>query len=246
MASPVALVQLQGVSKQYGRGPTAVQALRDVDLEIGAGEMVALMGPSGSGKSTLMHILGLLDRPTSGVYRLAGQDMTVLSGRAAASLRGNRIAFVFQGIHLLPSLNALRNVELPMVYARWPGRTRAERARQALEGVGLWPLARRFPAQMSGGQAQRVAVARASAPTPQLLLADEPTGALDRRSGRAVLALFQQLHSRLGLTVVLVTHDPYVAQHTQRIVHLEDGRITGDEPVRERLTAEPENEGDGR
>lgn len=233
-------MRLKGVTKRYGRGPAAVDALTGIELEIGRGQMVAVMGPSGSGKSTLMHVLGLLDRPSGGTYLLGGQDVSRLSSRGAASLRGSRVAFVFQGIHLLPSLSALRNIELPLAYARAPMGQRVASARVALERVGLAELAQRFPAQMSGGQAQRVAIARAVAPGPQLLLADEPTGALDRRSGNTVLALFQELHRTLGLTVVLVTHDLFVAEHSARIVRMEDGRIVSDEPVAQRRLAEAE------
>lgn len=232
------LARLQGIRKSYGRGPAAVEALAGIDLEIRQGEMVALVGPSGSGKSTLMHVLGLLDRASAGTYTLAGDDVTRLSGRAAARLRGSRVAFVFQAIHLLPSLTALGNVELPMAYARQPRGSRQERALAALQRVGLPHLAHRYPSAMSGGQAQRVAIARAVATGPRLLLADEPTGALDRRSGRTVLALFQELHRSSGLTVVLVTHDPLVAQHAERIIQMEDGRIIGDVSVADRLLAE--------
>lgn len=244
MSNSDILVRLQGVTKQYGRGPATVQALRGIDLEIRRGEMVALVGPSGSGKSTLMHVLGLLDRPTAGTYHLAGQDVSRLSSKMAARLRGSRVAFVFQAIHLLPSLSALGNIELPLVYGRVARSERAKLAREALERVGVPELARRRPSAMSGGQAQRVAIARAVAPGPELLLADEPTGALDQKSGRSVLALFQELHRRLGLTIVVVTHDPMVARHTERIVQMEDGQIVGDSPVADRIlagTEEPEH-----
>ena len=229
------LAELFDVSKRYGSGPATVEALRQVNLTIQPGEMIALMGPSGSGKSTLMHILGLLDRPTAGRYTLRGEDMTRLSPGRVARLRGSRIAFVFQGIHLLPRLKAVTNVELPLGYARLPGKERRRRALAALEAVGVGTLSGRYPNQMSGGQAQRVAIARAIAPEPDLLLADEPTGALDRRSGRVVLALFQELHRRTGLTIILVTHDELVARHAERIVTMEDGQIVSDLPVTDRL-----------
>jgi len=235
------LVQMRGITKSYGRGAAAVQALAGIDLEIRRGEMLALVGPSGSGKSTLMHVLGLLDRATGGTYRLGDRDVTRLGGPAAARLRGSRVAFVFQGIHLLPSLTALGNIELPMAYGRQPKGERRRRAREALERVGLPHLAHRYPGAMSGGQAQRVAVARAVAAGPEILLADEPTGALDRRSGRTVLALVQELHRTFGLTIVIVTHDPNVAAHAERIIQMEDGRITSDTPVRDRLFAEAED-----
>jgi putative ABC transport system ATP-binding protein len=231
------LIEMRGIAKRYGSGPAAVMALAGVDLDVGHAEMVALLGPSGSGKSTLMHILGLLDRPSDGRYRLGGVDVTRLRGGRASRLRGSRVAFVFQAIHLLPGLTALANVELPLAYARMPRAARRERARRALEQVGLGHLAARYPNQLSGGQAQRVAIARAIAPGPQLLLADEPTGALDRRSGETVLGLFQDLHRRLGLTIITVTHDPVVAQHAERAIRLEDGRIVADEAVVGRLRA---------
>jgi ABC-type lipoprotein export system ATPase subunit len=227
-------VEVRGLVRRYGQGEAAVLALRGVDLTVHRGEMVALMGPSGSGKSTLMQILGLLDRASEGSYRLAGRDVARLGSRAAAELRGRRIGFVFQGIHLLPRLTALGNVELPMAYARMPAAERRRRAQETLQRLGLAHLTHRLPAQMSGGQAQRVAVARAVAPGPDLLLADEPTGALDRASGREVLRLFQELNEGMGLTILLVTHDPFVARHARRIVELEDGRIVGDRVVEDR------------
>lgn len=232
-----ALIQIKDLSRSYGTGEATVHALRGISVTINPGEMVALMGPSGSGKSTLMNILGLFDRPTSGTYQLGGQDMTRLSGRQQATYRGRRIAFVFQGIHLLPRLTALANVELPMSYARMSSGTRRQAALKALELLDVAHLKDRFPSQMSGGQAQRVAIARAIAPGPDLLLADEPTGALDRKSGELVLQAFQQLHEETGVTIVIVTHDPLVGQHAERIVSLEDGQITGDQPVADRLIA---------
>lgn len=229
------LVEVHGLTRQYGEGDATVSALAGIDCTIARGEMVALMGPSGSGKSTFMQILGLLDRPTSGTYLLSGQDVSRLASRAASRLRGRRVAFVFQGIHLLPRLTALANVELPLLYARVPSATRRKRALESLDKVGVSHLASRIPAQMSGGQAQRVAIARAIATEPGLLLADEPTGALDRASGRGVLGVFQALNDSVGLTVVMVTHDPFVAQHARRILELEDGRIVGDHTVEDRI-----------
>ena len=231
------LIEVRDLRRRYGQGDAAVEALRGVDLDVRRGEMVALMGPSGSGKSTLMHILGLLDRPSGGSYRLEGRDVGRIGSRGAAEIRGRSIAFVFQGIHLIPRLSLLKNVELPMAYARIAQDERRRRAAESLAGVGLLGLAQRLPSQVSGGQAQRAAIARAVAPGPDLLLADEPTGALDRRSGRDVLAIFQELNRNLGLTVVLVTHDPHVARHAQRLIELEDGRIVADEPVADRLQA---------
>jgi len=232
------VIEAKGLMRQHGQGDAAVQAINGIDLVVKQGEMVALMGPSGSGKSTLMQILGLLDRPTKGSYHLAGKDVSRLTKGESANLRGRRIAFVFQGIHLLPRLSAIRNVELPMVYARFSAEERQKSAQESLARVGLAHLATRRPTQLSGGQAQRIAIARAVAPGPDLLLADEPTGALDRASGRAVLALFQQLNQDLGLTIVIVTHDPLVGRHAKRIVELEDGRIITDRPVDDRILAQ--------
>jgi len=229
------LIEVRGLRRLYGQGESAVLALDGVDLDVPAGEMVALMGPSGSGKSTLMHVLGLLDRPTGGTYRLGGRDVGRIGSRAAAALRGRRIAFVFQGIHLIPRLSLLGNVELPMLYARMPVAERRRRAEESLGRVGIAHLGHRMPSHVSGGQAQRAAIARAVAPGPDLLLADEPTGALDRRAGQDVLAIFQELNRELGLTVAMVTHDPYVAQHAERIVQLMDGRVVADRPVADRL-----------
>ncbi|MCY0879310.1 MAG: ABC transporter ATP-binding protein [Firmicutes bacterium] len=231
------MIEIQDLTRRYGEGEATVHALRGISLTIGRGEMVALMGPSGSGKSTLMNILGLFDRPTSGQYRLNGQDMTRLTSRQQAQFRGRRIAFVFQGIHLLPRLTALANVELPMAYARMPASVRKKAALEALERLGVAHLKDRYPTEMSGGQAQRVAIARAIAPGPDLLLADEPTGALDRKSGELVLQAFQELHDATGVTILLVTHDPFVAQHAERIIALEDGQVIDDRPVADRLVA---------
>lgn len=232
-----ALISVKDLTRRYGEGDATVHALRGVSLTVAAGEMVALMGPSGSGKSTLMNVLGLFDRPSSGSYFLNGQDMLRLTGRQQAAYRGRHIAFVFQGIHLLPRLTALANVELPMSYARMSSRVRREAAMNALNLLGVAHLKDRYPSQLSGGQAQRVAIARAIAPGPDLLLADEPTGALDRKSGELVLQAFQQLHEDTGVTVVIVTHDPVVGQHAARIISLEDGQIIDDRPVVDRIVA---------
>ncbi len=234
-ASP--LIEVRKLERRYGQGEAAVQALRGVDLDVQRGEMIALMGPSGSGKSTLMHILGLLDRPSAGSYRLGGRDVSRIGSHEAAELRGRRIAFVFQGIHLIPRLTLAKNVELPMLYARMPAPERRKRVSESLARVGLEQLERRMPNQVSGGQAQRVAIARAVAPGPDLLLADEPTGALDRSAGREVLGIFQELNQALGLTVAVVTHDPFVARHAQRLIEIEDGRVVSDRPVEDRLLA---------
>jgi len=239
------LIEVKDLSRRYGEGEATVHALHDVNLSIHAGEMIALMGPSGSGKSTLMSILGLFERPTNGSYTLNGRDMTHLSARQQAEFRGRRIAFVFQGIHLLPRLTAIANVELPMAYARIPAARRREQAMHALELLGVEKLKDRYPSQMSGGQAQRVAISRAIAPGPDLLLADEPTGALDRKSGQLVLQAFQQLHQAIGVTIVIVTHDPLVGQHAERMIALEDGQVLDDHPVTNRLIATTEISSEG-
>ena len=202
----------------------AVHALRGIDLEVARGEFVALVGPSGSGKSTLMAILGCLDSPTAGAYSLDGQSVEGLTGSALARIRNEKVGFVFQTYNLLPKSTVARNVELPMLYAGIGGRERRERSLALLEKVGIPEKANRLPAELSGGQRQRVAIARALANGPALLLADEPTGALDSKTGAEVLGLFQELH-RQGHTVVLVTHDPAIAALAERRVELYDGLV---------------------
>lgn len=228
-------IELKELARRYGQGDATVHALRNINLTIHKGEMVALMGPSGSGKSSLMNILGLFDRASGGSYTFSGQDMLRLSAKQQAAFRGHRIAFIFQGIHLLPRLSAIANVELPMGYARISPSRRRPMALKALERLGVASLKDRYPSQISGGQAQRVAIARAIAAGPDVLLADEPTGALDRKSGELVLGAFQSLHEELGVTIIIVTHDSHVAQHAERIISLEDGQIAGDTPVANRL-----------
>jgi len=218
------IVAIDGLTKVYGGNGTAVHALRGIDLSISAGEFVALIGPSGSGKSTLMAIIGCLDSPTAGTYALDGQRVDGLSGSALAKIRNEKIGFVFQNYNLLPKASVLRNVELPMLYAGVGGRERRERAMELLAKVGIADKARQLPAALSGGQKQRVAVARALANRPKMLLADEPTGALDSKTGHEVLALFQELH-RNGNTVVLVTHDPSIAALAGRRVEIHDGLV---------------------
>ncbi len=216
------LIEARGLVKRYTVGEAAVLALDDVDCRIAEGEMVAILGASGSGKSTLMHLLGCLDRPDRGSYVLAGEDVSRMSSGRLAEVRNRRIGFVFQSFNLLPRLSALDNVALPLVYA---GRSDARaRAREALETVGLGDRVRHAPNQLSGGQRQRVAIARALVTDPAILLADEPTGNLDSRSGAEILELFGQLNAS-GRTVILVTHDPSVASHCRRELHLKDGRV---------------------
>ncbi|AEE45002.1 ABC transporter ATP-binding protein [Cellulomonas fimi] len=223
-ADPV--IELAGVRKTYRTGTVEFEALRGVDLRIDAGEYVAVMGPSGSGKSTLMHILGCLDVATSGTYRLAGEDVEQLDEADLADIRNRRIGFVFQQFHLLPSLSAWRNVELPLVYGQVPAPERRARAVAAMERVGLGDRLDNRPGELSGGQQQRVAVARALVGEPDLLLADEPTGNLDSVSTRDVLALLDELHAQ-GRTIVLITHEEDVAQRAQRVVRVLDGLVRG-------------------
>jgi putative ABC transport system ATP-binding protein len=222
------VIELESVRKVYGIGTIEVEALRGVSLSITQGEYVAIMGPSGSGKSTLMHILGCLDVPTSGRYLLAGEDVSTMDEVELAEVRNRRIGFVFQQFNLLPSMNALRNVELPLSYAAVSREERRRRAHDALDRVGLGDRVDHRPGELSGGQQQRVAVARALASDPALLLADEPTGNLDSTATEDVLALFEQLHAQ-GRTVVLITHEAEVAERAARVIRIRDGQIASDE-----------------
>jgi len=227
----VALAELDGVTKLYGSGSATVAALAGVDLRIEPHDFVAIMGPSGSGKSTAMHILGCLDLPTSGTHRFLGADAARLSRDQRALVRRRYLGFVFQRFHLLPGTSALDNVELPLLYRTPDAALRRERARRALASVGLAPRAEHSPAELSGGEQQRVAIARAIVGEPMLLLADEPTGNLDSQSRREILALLQELRRRLGLAIVLVTHDAEVAAWAARTVHFADGRLRREGPA---------------
>jgi len=227
----VPVIEVEGLSKTYRLGDVLVEALREVSLTIRRGEYLAVMGPSGSGKSTLMNILGCLDRPTAGVYRLDGEKVDTLGRDALAAIRSRKIGFVFQGFNLLPRMTALENVELPMLYDSLPAEKRMERARSALDSLGILDRERHLPTQMSGGQQQRVAIARAIVNSPSLLLADEPTGNLDTTTSAEILSVFRGLNEERGITIVLVTHDPEVGRGARRIVRFRDGRIVGDEAV---------------
>jgi putative ABC transport system ATP-binding protein len=224
------VIEVADVTKIHRGGEVSVQALRGVSFVVRESEFIAIMGPSGSGKTTLLGILGCLDRPTEGSYKLGGDEVTRLSETRRARVRGQRIGFVFQAYNLLPRSTALKNVELPMVYAGVPSRPRRARALQALADVGLAERANHRPAQMSGGEQQRVAVARALVMEPSVLLLDEPTGNLDSKSAEEVLAILDRLHGA-GATIVLVTHSTEVAERASRIVRFADGLIVADEPV---------------
>ena len=217
-------VRLEAVDKIYRADKVETVALNAVNLDIAAGEFISIMGPSGSGKSTLLNVLGLLDAPTQGAVFLDGAPIAGLGDRPMARLRNREIGFIFQSFHLIPDLNALDNVQIPLLYRDIPGHIRGEMARIALERVGLAARMHHFPSQLSGGQQQRVAIARAIVGTPRLLLADEPTGNLDSRMGEEIMQILEEYNRDAGVTVVMVTHDQRLADRTQRIVRLFDGR----------------------
>jgi len=228
------LIVLEQVTKNYRVGSEIVHALRGVDLVIEPNEYVAIMGPSGSGKSTLMNILGCLDWPSSGRYLLDGTDVSILDDAALARIRNQKIGFVFQTFNLLPRATALKNVELPLIYAGIPADERRERAQAALASVGLGDRIRHKPPELSGGQRQRVAIARALVTRPSIILADEPTGNLDSKTGAELMELFEHIW-RENNTVILVTHEEEIAQHARRIIRIRDGRIESDMPTDSRV-----------
>jgi putative ABC transport system ATP-binding protein len=221
------LVRIRGVEKYFTRGSERIDVLKGVDLEIGAGRFIALMGPSGSGKTTLLNLLGGLDTPSAGTIEVGGTTTTHLGAAALSKWRARHIGFVFQLYNLLPVLTAEKNVELPLLLTNLSGAERRKRVAVALKAVGLSDRARHYPRQLSGGQEQRVGIARAIVTDPTLLLCDEPTGDLDRKSGDEILDLLQALHRDYGKTIVMVTHDPHAAMRAERTVHLDKGVLTG-------------------
>ncbi len=223
------MIEIKDVTKTYKVGEETVHALDGINLHVDEGEMVAIMGPSGSGKSTLMAILGCLDLPTSGKYLIDGQDTSGMKENRLAAIRAHKIGFVFQQFNLLPRTSALENVMLPLTYNGTRGTNKEFQAKETLNVVGLGDRMYHHPNQLSGGQQQRVAIARALVNSPTILLADEPTGNLDSKTGNEIMALFQQLHQSKGQTVIYVTHDLFIARHTNRIIHLMDGKIVKDE-----------------
>jgi putative ABC transport system ATP-binding protein len=231
------VIRIERVSKVYRTGDITVHALRALSLSVRHGEFVAIMGPSGSGKTTLMNIIGCLDRPTKGQYFLEGVDVSTMGRAALADTRNKRVGFVFQSFNLVPRTSAVENVELPLLYAGVGAAERLRRAKAALAEVGLSDREKNMPSQLSGGQQQRVALARSLVNNPSIILADEPTGALDTRTSVEVMDIFQRLNRDRKLTVIVVTHEPDVARYAQRIIHVRDGRISSDEPVLERSIA---------
>jgi len=230
------MLQVTNLVKVYQTDKIAVTAVKGVSFNIETGSFVSIMGPSGSGKSTLMNILGCLDTPTEGQYFLEGVDVSRMTEKELARIRNIKIGFVFQAFNLLPRITCLRNVELPMIYAGVKEKARKRRAMEALEKVGLANRAHHLPSEISGGQRQRVAIARALVNNPSIIMADEPTGNLDSRSGEEIMGIFQELN-REGVTIILVTHEPEIAKHTQRILYFRDGKLKDDQTISEPLKA---------
>jgi putative ABC transport system ATP-binding protein len=237
-----AVIEIRNLSKDYRVGNVVVHALKGVSLEIERGDFVAIMGPSGSGKSTLMNVLGCLDKPDSGTYKLDGGVVNELDRDRLAEIRNNKIGFVFQQFNLLHRTSAVENVELPLLYSDVTSRDRHARAVRALKSVGLERFARNHPTQLSGGQQQRVAIARALVNSPRILLADEPTGALDSRTGIEIMSIFQDLNRDSGITLVVVTHDKDIASYANRNIHFKDGRLVKDVLINQPRQAEAELE----
>lgn len=231
------MIEIKNLNKIYKNGKIEVHALKDINLTIEDSEFLSIMGPSGSGKSTLMNILGFLDRPSNGIYKLDGEEISNLDDDQLATLRNKKIGFIFQSFNLIPKLNAFKNVELPMIYAGVNSKMREEIAIKALEKVGLKERMYHNPNELSGGQRQRVAIARSLVNNPTVLFADEPTGNLDSKSSKEVMGIFQQLNDE-GVTIVMVTHELDIAQHTKRMIVCKDGEIIKDERVKDRIIVE--------
>lgn len=233
MAEATPLMHLSGITKNFFIGtPNELHVLKGIDLKVYEGEFVAIVGQSGSGKSTLMNIIGALDRPTAGEYDLDGIDVIKAKDAELSKIRNQKIGFVFQTYNLISKTNAIKNVEMPMLYGNVPGAQRVKRAKELLELVGMEDRMKHLPEELSGGQKQRVAIARAMAMNPSIILADEPTGALDSQTGRLVMDIFHKLHKEQGKTIILITHSPELAEETQRVITIKDGLITGERPGR--------------
>lgn len=228
------MIKIENLKKVYQTGNIHVEALKNINLEVHEREFVSIMGPSGSGKSTLMNILGCLDKPTEGIYKLDGESVQDMNDNELAVIRNRKIGFIFQSFNLIPRISALKNVELPMIYAGVPAKERKERAIKALERVGLKERMDHKPNELSGGQKQRVAIARSLVNDPSVIFADEPTGNLDTKSGNEIMGIFQQLNEE-GVTIIMVTHEPDIAQHTKRMIVCRDGEIIEDTPVKDQI-----------
>ncbi|NMB28172.1 MAG: ABC transporter ATP-binding protein [Tissierellia bacterium] len=235
------MIKIKNLKKVYKTGSICVEALKNINLQIQEREFVSIMGPSGSGKSTLMNILGCLDKPTEGIYELDGESVQNMNDNELAVIRNKKIGFIFQSFNLIPRISALKNVELPMIYAGVSAKERKERAIEALERVGLKERMNHNPNELSGGQGQRVAIARSLVNDPSVIFADEPTGNLDTKSGNEIMGIFQQLNEE-GVTIIMVTHEPDIAQHTKRMIVCRDGEIIEDTPVKEQIIINKQGE----